>query len=64
MRIGGMVSVNLDNIGLRINGERFATCKSDALLGTRCRVGAPIAAKHALKECGGLNGLACTRESM
>src|SRR5215207_6032189 len=52
----------LNIIGLRINDERFASCKSDATVATRWRV-CTLAAKHALKERGGLNELARAREA-
>src|SRR5882724_2389416 len=51
----------LNNIGLRINDERY--CKSDATAGTRRRVRRTLTAKHALKERGGLNELARAREA-
>src|SRR6478735_10560022 len=52
-----------NSISIRINGETFADSKSDALLGTRWRVGCIIAEKHALKERGRLNQLTRAREA-
>ena len=43
--------------------ERLASCKSDATGGTQCRVWRALTAKHALKERGGLDELACAREA-
>src|SRR3954469_6799650 len=51
----------LNNIGLRINDERSS--KSDATFETPWGVRRTLAAKHALKESGGLNELARAREA-
>src|SRR5258708_24680032 len=53
----------LNSIGLRINDERFASCKSDTTAGSRWRVRRTLTAKHALKERGGLNEVARAREA-